>query len=317
MRPYIGQVAARVRDIVSELCENSGYAYLGRVKDVESLSEKIETGRFESWGDLDDLFACSIIVPTLSDEPTVIARLQAAFLETACKRRGSTRKDPTVFRFDATRFIGRLRPESVPGAIGNLLEIQFEVQVRSAFEHAWSVTTHALAYKSAQVDWRHMRLAAQLRAAVEQLDQVVLGFEQTATFIADQAWPEVQAQQRIWTFFTGLVTEKLLPTEVIPRSWGRFAENLLALIVSSSERRISNLARHVEDALEGIDAEVRSTSVQTFPRSISLLQFCAGAMARHGFLIAPPHRFVPLVTSELLSLYPEAKALGAGFKLDS
>lgn len=315
VRPYVEQVATRVRDMVTALCESGGYAYLGRTKDAESLAEKIETGRFKSWSDLDDLFACSIVVPTLGDEAVVVEQLQALFLEVECKRRGTSQKDPSVFRFDATRFIGKLRPESIPNAAPDLLAICFEVQVRSAFEHAWSVTTHALAYKSAQVDWRHLRLAAQLKATVEQLDQAVLGFEQTASFIAEQAWPAVQARQRIWEFFSGLVQEGYLPTEVIPRSWGRFSENLFSLIASSTDKRGSRPIEHVERALEMIGAEVRATTSQTFPRSVSLLQFCTGALARRGLFEAAPHRFVPLITTELLSLFPETKELGVGFRV--
>jgi Region found in RelA / SpoT proteins len=316
VRPYVDSVATRVRDLVASLCEKEGYAYLGRIKDTESLAEKIETGRFGRWAELDDLFACSIIVPTLGDESAVIAHLQRVFSEDACKRRGGTRKDPSVFRFDATRFIGRLRPESVPNAAAELLAVRFEVQVRSAFEHAWSVTTHALAYKSTQVDWRHLRLAAQLRAAVEQLDQVVLGFEQNAQFIAEQVWPDVQARQRIWEFFVRLVDENILPTEVIPRSWGRFSENMLSLIISSSDKRIRNIDEYVSFALAIVDKEVRATKLHTFPRSVSLLQFCTGALARHKFFDGQPQHFSPLVTAELLSLFPEVKVLGDGFNLE-
>lgn len=311
--PYVNEVAQRVRDIVSALCECAGYAYLGRTKDGESLAEKIETGRFARWSDLDDLFACAVIVPTLGEEPSVLDLLRSNFEEIDCKLRGSTLKDPSVFRFDATRFIGRLSRASIPSAVDDMLLVRFEIQVRTAFEHAWSVTTHALTYKSAQVDWRHLRLAAQLRATVEQLDQVVLGFEQTANFITQQNWPEVNAQQLIWTFFSGMVESKVLPSEVTPRSWGRFSENLLALIQSSSESRIFNLSAYVERALEMIKTEVEITSRDTFPRSISLLQFCTGAMARRGLLVRPPLKFVPLITGELLTLFPEARALGPGF----
>ncbi len=297
------------------LCEEGGYAYSGRVKDAASLSEKIETGRYRNWEEIDDLFACSIVIPTLDEEPEVIKRLHDAFTEVECKRRGDTQKDPSVFRFDATRFIGRLRPESLPNAASELLKIRFEVQVRSAFEHAWSVTTHALSYKSAQVDWRHLRLAAQLRAAVEQLDQVVLGFEKSASFISDQAWPAVQARQRIWRYFSDLVEQGHLPTEVTPRSWGRFSENLFALISSSSDKRIYDPVDYVERALLMIEREVKQTTAQSFPRSVSLLQFCTGSLVRHGLFTSVPHRYVPLVTFELASLFPETTKLGTGFHI--
>lgn len=315
IEPYLTQVAVRVRDVVATLCHDRGYAYLGRTKNPESLSEKIETGRFASWSELDDLFACAVVVPTIGEESSVIEQLQTAFIQVECKKRGSTLKDPAIFRFDITRFIGRLRPESVPSASEELLAIRFEVQVRTAFEHAWSETTHALAYKSSDVNWRHLRLAAQLRAAVEQLDQVVLGFEQTAAIIPEQSWPEVAARQRIWHFFSDKLSSKALPSEVVPKSWGRFSENLLQLIKSSSEKRITDLDSYVDDALKMIEEEFGSLTPDRFPRSISLLQFCTGAVTKRGLFKHPPHpqRFVPLITQELLDLFPETKFLGPGF----
>ena len=170
MRPYLDTLEQHVRDVVAGYCDRKGYAYAGRAKSSESLAEKIETGRFAKWSDLDDLFACTIVIPALTDEPEVLEFLKGAFMEARLRRRGSTRKDPAVFRFDTTRFIGRLRPSDIDRN-PVLTATSFEVQVRTAFEHAWSVTTHALTYKADQVDWRHQRLAAQLRSAIEQLDQ--------------------------------------------------------------------------------------------------------------------------------------------------
>lgn len=316
VKPYIDLVAGRVKDVVVALCDDAGFAYLGRTKELSSLAEKIETGRFSAWGELDDLFACAIIIPTLGDEPGVLEYLRANFIQLECKVRGSTMKDPAVFRFDATRFVGRLNPAASPDANAEIFKISFEVQVRTAFEHAWSVTTHALAYKSANVDWRHMRLAAQMRAATEQLDQVVAGFENNATFIAEQVWPEVAVQQNIYKFFIEHFDAGRLPTEVAPKSWGRFCENLLKLLLSSTERRPKDITSHATGGLEHIDQEIRLTGTEKFPRSLSLIQFCAGALARTGFINRPLRKFVPVITPELTALYPAISAVGAGFNFD-
>ena len=168
VRPYLEKLGQHVRDVVGGYCDRKGYAYAGRAKSSESLAEKIETGRYAKWSDLDDLFACTIVIPTLTDEPEVLEFLRQAFTEDRLERRGSTLKDPAVFRFDTTRFIGCLGPSEIERN-PVLATMKFEVQVRTAFEHAWSVTTHALTYKAGQVNWRHLRLAAQLRSAIEQL----------------------------------------------------------------------------------------------------------------------------------------------------
>ncbi len=58
-RPLIDEVANRVKSALLNFCENKGYALTSRIKTIESLAEKIETGRFQKWSELDDLFACT------------------------------------------------------------------------------------------------------------------------------------------------------------------------------------------------------------------------------------------------------------------
>lgn len=47
---------------------------------------------------------------------------------------------------------------------------------------------------AAQVAWNRFRLLAQLKAAVEQLDILILSFEDTSLKIAKNSWPETQAK---------------------------------------------------------------------------------------------------------------------------
>lgn len=317
VRPYLDSVSARVRDIVRGYCDSQGYAYLGRVKETQSLAEKIETGRYSSWGELDDLFACAIIVPAISDEIEVLKVLRSSFLEVECRLRGGARKDPAVFRFDATRFIGVLDPSVLPCAGEDILGVKFEIQIRTAFEHAWSVTTHAVAYKSERVDWRYMRLAAQLKATVEQLDQLVLGFEQSVVFISEQGWPKVDVLKQIHFAFEKSLAAGLLPSEVVPSSWSRFCENLYSFLRSVCPKGGDDqFGAFVGRSIKSIELEVIKCGGGRFPRSISLLQFCQGVLAREGIVSRVPNKYVPLVTEELLDMYPEACVLGKGFNFE-
>jgi ppGpp synthetase/RelA/SpoT-type nucleotidyltranferase len=314
--PYLGQLSQRVKDIVQGYCEEKGYAFVGRVKTAESLAEKVESGRFSDWEKLDDCYACAVVIPTLSEEEGVLEFLRERFDEVELRKRGTTLKDPNVFRFDSTRFIGRLKPSassSVANAGAGLFGLSFEVQIRTAFEHAWSVTTHALVYKGDRVDWRWLRLTAQLKASVEQLDSLVLGFEQVATAISEQSWPEVGAKREIEEFFRTRVASGVIPGEVVPNSWGRFCDNFLALLLGSTAERVRDPQRLVKRALRVVDAQIQSIKGASFPRSISLIQFVLGALAEGEFLDKPFVKYVPLVTPELLSLFPKAECFGAGF----
>ncbi len=111
-----------------------------------------------------------------------------------------------------------------------MFHLTFEIQVRTAFEHAWMATTHALAYKPDRVDWRDLRLAARLKAAVEQLDDLVAGFQETAGRISEQKWPEIAAQRSVAEFFLEKVKNGLIPPEMAPASWFRFSGNLVTIV---------------------------------------------------------------------------------------
>src|SRR5579862_246528 len=139
------QLRQEVQETVQGFCDDHfGFAYSGRLKTLESLAEKIETGRYAKWTDLDDLFGCCVIIPSLNHEPECFEFLRNAFIEVNTRNRTASKKPPDVFRFEATRFVGRLRhiPPNDPN--DPLFSTCFEVQVRTAFEHACSVTTHAI-----------------------------------------------------------------------------------------------------------------------------------------------------------------------------
>lgn len=306
IEPYLKNVGGRVKDVVSAYCEEKGHAFASRYKAVESLAEKIETGRFAKWSDLNDLFACTIVIPTLQYEEEALHYLESRFDSVDIKLRGTAQKDPSVFHFDSTRFTGRLK-QLEEGENYNTTDILFEVQIRSAFEHAWAVTTHALTYKGAEVDWRKIRLAAQLKASVEQLDNLILGFEESAKYISEQNWPEIQAKKAIESFFAEQFANHLIPTECRPTNWTRFCENVYAILRSASRTDIREPSKIVEAALVELREEIENLGLSKFPRSVSLLQFVLGALTKAEIVSAPLHQYVPVVTSQLSAIYPKVE----------
>lgn len=302
---YLKEVSERVRDIVFAYCDREGYAYSGRIKSPESLTEKIETGRFEKWSELDDLFACSIIIPTLKEEVSVVEYVRNKFNVVKVNRRGSSRKDPSVFRFDATRVVARLRnlsPETTP-----LNDICFEVQIRTAFEHAWSVTTHALVYKGGPIDWRRLRLAAQLKASVEQLDHLILGFDSAAGLISEQFWAETAAKKAIQDYFQAKLSSGIIPQEVAPDSWQRFCDNVYSILLSSPALDRHKPNEGIRQALAIIGAEIATNQGDRFPRSITLLQFIIGSLAKSDYIGQELGRYTPMITSEMKDLFHDMR----------
>ncbi|MFA9479756.1 hypothetical protein ACERK3_15825 [Phycisphaerales bacterium AB-hyl4] len=314
--PLVENVGKRVQSILTVYCDQKGYPYVGRIKRVESLAEKIESGWYARWSELDDLYACTVVIPLLDDEPEVVKFLQDKFVVQFLRLRGSTAKSPDVFRFDATRFVGRLRPPPGVAAEEPLYQLPFEVQVRSAFEHAWTAATHALVYKSGQIDWRRKRLAAQLKAAVEQLDALVQAFERSAEPIVAHTWPDLETRATVAGRFQHLLNQNAIPSELEPKDWSRFADNFFILVKSITQADQHVVHRKVDAALDLVAGEIQRLSVRRVPRSISLIQLALGVLAEAGWVKRPLQQFHAPVTAELLDFYPAAGQIAEAFQID-
>lgn len=314
--PYVVELSRRVTETVLSYCCDEGYAFSSRPKTIESVAEKIETGRFKRWADIDDLFACTVVIPTLIEESKVLEFLGRAFRTGSVRSRHATRKAPEVFRFEATRFVGYLHQPEGTGPEEPLFALPFEVQIRSAFEHAWSATTHKLVYKSPHVDWRRLRLAAQLKAAVEQLDALVLAFDESAEHIESHHWPEIATRTKIISFYTKQVEEGRIPREIAPKDWSRFAENVWNLLRATKQRvHPDDMEALADKALGIIQSELATMSVEQVPRSISIFQFTLGVLTKERIIGDVLQNFYPMVTPELVVLYSDVDRIKERFEV--
>jgi ppGpp synthetase/RelA/SpoT-type nucleotidyltranferase len=312
IKPTLQIVEQRVGQALHSYSQDRLLPFISRVKTIESAAEKIETGRYSSFEEIDDLVAFTLVVPTLRHEEDAIAHCQKSFSISAIKERTSTKKPPDSFRFDTTRLYGRLqRPEGADLVGTSIYDIVFEVQIRTAFEHAWIVATHPLTYKTDNVDWKRFRLAAQLKASAEQLDLTVGSFELIASTIAEAPWPAMQQKVEIIRLIEKLVGESVIPTEAAPKDLSRFSENFLSLIQSSKKKV------QLEDALAELDVELRQIAGENFPRSISILQVCMGLLCKRGMLRGPLQRYTCHITDQLIQLFPETDALSPRFKYEA
>lgn len=311
--PVIAEVALRVKNAITRDIEGTGWAFIGRTKTAESLAEKIETGRYQRWSELDDLYGCSIIVPTLNEEPDALAFLQSKFREVILRRRGGDDqlKDPQQFRFDSTRFIGTLKPTIDPEPPDAISRQRFEVQIRTAFEHAWAIATHKLVYKANVTDWRRLRLTAQLKSTSEQMDFLISGFDVVSDLIFAERWPAVEFRREIEDKFRQKVTDGSIPGECAPASWVRFTENVFAMLVGIYGRQINKI--QLAEALRDIDAAIAANNGERFPRSISLAQFVLGALSTSGRATGGLRKYCPMVTDQLRNTFPSVASLTGPF----
>jgi ppGpp synthetase/RelA/SpoT-type nucleotidyltranferase len=311
LAPYLQEVEQRLTNSLRPYAQSNLLPLIARIKTIESAAEKIETGRYSSFEELDDLVACTMVIPNLPHEEAALSYCNRVFRIVDVKRRSSTRKSPELFRFDSTRLYGFIAmPEGLEVGASSIFNIKFEIQIRTAFEHAWIVSTHPLTYKSDTIDWRRFRLAAQIKSATEQLDLSIVQFEQLAAAISESPWPELKERQQVVDLIEKLNSDGVIPSEAGPKDMTRFAENLMSMI-RASKKKI-----RLEDALSELNSRLRGFTEESFPRSASLLQICMGMLCQSGVLSGPLQKYSCHVTEQLVQLFPEVRTLTPVFKYD-
>ncbi len=300
VEPLISSVQQYVRATLRPYCDDR-YIFVDRIKSLTSLSEKIETGRFKRWSDIEDLYACTIVVPTGKEEDSVLDFLGSSFEKKKVRGRDDTQKAPYVFRFDGLRWYGSLRAEAAATRLPGIDQVVFEVQVLTAFEYAWVTVTHSRAYKSGDADWRRQRLAAQLKAAVEQIDMIIDAYDTSSAALRESIWPENIAQQAIIARFQGWIAEGLVSETLAPGSWGRFAENVYAL-VGEIERNPQARLSWLERFLDHLETDLKGPRETAPIISGTLYQYVVAALAKNGHL-GKLRRSSIVLSSELRDLY--------------
>ncbi len=309
---HIKFLRTRVNDVLRPYCEKENFPYISRIKSLESISDKVETGRYKSWNDLDDLFAATIIIPNLNKESEVIKFLKINFDMTNIKKRGSTLKSPETFSFNSTRFIGKLKQTYAIDP--QLLKLNFEVQIKTAFEYAWAIATHSFTYKTNKIEWNKLRLSAQLMASVEQLDMLINGSEDVCKHITKHKWAQIEYKTKILNFFTDLVKKKMIPEESIPSNLNRFSDNILNLLGYDYNNPKYN-SKPIDEMLSKIEEKINSCNNESiFPRSISLFQFILGVTLTNEIFNANSDKYTLLITDDLEKIFPEIKKISKKFK---
>lgn len=275
--------------------------FLDRIKDLGSLSEKLEGGRYSSWEEIDDLYACTIVIPVPDQEAEVLNRLAQSFQQVKIRDRSEVKKAPEIFRFDGLRWYGRMRADEAARRQPGIGEVVFEVQVLTAFEHALSLVTHNLVYKADNADWKRLRLAAQLKAAVEQIELIIVAFDHAADSVRVSPWPETEVKTRLIEGFKGLVSRGLVSESLVPESWRRFADNVVQLI-QSFDRNPQKLSNHAEALLREAAADLTAKGSSGPPLSGSLFRYVLSLVQRPS-VGGKLDKFAVVDSSDLRELY--------------
>lgn len=298
----------KVEQAVRHYCDRAGFAYSGRLKSDQSLAEKLETGRISSLESVDDLFGCSIVVPNLSYETGVIEELEGMFEKVALRGRGMTDKNPSQFRFDATRFIGKLRLSETDD---QRLGIPFEIQVRTAFEHAWSVATHKPSYKGERIDWRLERLAAQMKALVEQLDALAVAYDASADALVQHPHFRTACELKVFQAYRQFLESGRIPEECQPERWGLLAKNLVSMADAADWNSRLSLERRTDLLIRAVDGEIGRIGVSGYPLTLSLYEFSLGVLVQNDVIRPRFWRddYFPPVSNALEDRFPKTRGI--------
>jgi hypothetical protein len=147
---------------------NARWHYESRVKEVVSFALKIESGRFMKPDALEDFFAGTIVVTNAAELAKAEGLVRTTFNITERRPRtvDVTRKHSDSFPFDDLRLYVKLgQNPALPPT--DLAEVIFELQLKTFLQHAWSIATHDLLYKTDDVNWSKERIAYQIKAMLE------------------------------------------------------------------------------------------------------------------------------------------------------
>lgn len=240
-------ICTRLRAEVDTLIKRdkkSTWHYISRIKELESFALKLETGRCDNPREVEDFFACMLVVENHRQIKIAYDIVENLF-EIKTRRPkddGVTHKSPDSFPFDDLRLYCSLRPdERLPKT--QLNDLVFELQIKTFLQHAWSIATHDVIYKSDEISWSRERVAFQTKAILEQVEMSISGIE---TLILLPEIAKTNYEIRDLTYIKSQVTSRWSKSE-LPKDVIRLVKNIFAL---AKEYGLS-----IRDIFSGLDRE--------------------------------------------------------------
>lgn len=169
----IAPVELQARQLLEDYCKQQRWEFHFRRKEEVSFAQKLETGMYRKFSDIDDFLGCEIIVSNLREIPTAQNFIRDNF-EIISEKPNFT-QDSSQFSFDGVRMYVKIKPSSTKP--DNSQDMQFEIQIKTLLELAWGNATHDFTYKCKEVQWAKERLVYQMRALLAHADLVLADIE--------------------------------------------------------------------------------------------------------------------------------------------
>jgi len=212
--------------------------YVSNLKPIESLIQKIESGVFSSANLVVDLFRATIVVPTKKDIDNLKTELEKEFIIT--KLIENREKEPSNFVYDDIHLYIKYRPKlKVPGK--EYLEKEFELQIKTFLQHAWAKATRDILYKGKRLSWPSYRVAHQIKAMLEQSDDILTQIEKTSDICSDNDYKKFKELNNIIS-----LVEKKWDDITLPKDRIKLASNIQELL-KICKLKFNFLEEHLEN----------------------------------------------------------------------
>jgi ppGpp synthetase/RelA/SpoT-type nucleotidyltranferase len=203
--------------------------YESRLKTLESFALKIETGRIDNAKQVEDFFACTLVVNNKGAVETAENLINNNFVVT--ERRPfsdkETHKYSNSFPFDDLRLYIKMQSNPTVPPIG-VEDVLFEVQIKTFLQHAWTIATHDLIYKSDSISWSKERIAYQIKAMLEHAE---VSISEAETIAQSKTLDKTNKKTKEIGDVIALIKEFWLTLE-LPNDTVLLANNVLSLIKS-------------------------------------------------------------------------------------
>lgn len=225
-RPTLLALQAYVAPKLRKIVETEKGFFFDRIKSPGSFLIKSEKGEYkEPFKDIEDLYACTIVVSNITQISTIIQSVEEDFKIFSVNRK---LVKPQEFVYDDYN----LNLQVIPDVFiknKSYIDVVFELQIKTLLQKAWGEAGHDLIYKGKKKSYGLDRISSQLRALLEMADAVLANLEKSSEiFQKNFIYEEYQEMNYVIDLIQKFWEPHLLPDDMIRMS--KIIINYLSLL---------------------------------------------------------------------------------------